>query len=75
MLNCEGGFTMQYRAAYWRSHDTGVEEVLTTPKEATLSDEELRAVARAEAKRRGLDLKAGEIRIGTWIWGDLLAGD
>jgi hypothetical protein len=65
---------MQYRAAYWRSHETGVEEVLTTPKESRLSDDELLAVALVEARRRRLDLKAGEIRIGTWIWGDLLSG-
>lgn len=74
MVDGEGGFTMQYRAAYWRSHDTGVEEVLTTPKESRLPDEELLAVARAEAKRRCLDMDSGEIRIGTWTWGDLLSG-
>lgn len=65
---------MQYRAGYWRSHETGVEEVLTTPKEAKLPDDELLAVAHAEAKRRRLDLNAGEIRIGTWTWGDLVSG-
>jgi hypothetical protein len=67
---------MQYRAAYWRSHETGVEEVLTTPKEASLPDDELLAVARAEAQRRRLDPKAGEIRIGMWrSWNDLLPGE
>ncbi|MHC4137898.1 MAG: hypothetical protein ACYS0K_23395 [Planctomycetota bacterium] len=65
---------MQYRAAYWASHTTRVEEVLTTPKEAKLPDDELLAIARAEAKRRKLDLKAGKIVIGTWTWGDLLSG-
>ena len=67
---------MQYRAAYWVSHATRVEEVLTTPKEANLPDDELLSVARAEAKRRHLDLKAGEIRIGMWrSWTDLPSGD
>ncbi len=64
---------MRYRAGYWASHATGVEEVLTTPKEAKLPDDELLAVARAEAERRKLDLKAGEIRIGTWT--DMMADE
>jgi len=38
--------------------------------------DELLAVARAEAKQRRLNLKAGEIRIGMWrSWSDLLSGE
>lgn len=67
---------MQYRAAYWVSQTTRVEEVLTTPKEAALPDDELLAVARAEAQRRRIDLKVGQIRIGMWrSWSDLPAGE
>lgn len=65
---------MKYRAAYWVSRATGVEEVLTAPRESRLPDDELLAIGRAEAKRRCLNLKAGEIRIGTWVWNDLLSG-
>ena len=58
--------TATYRAAYWISDDEQAEVVLTTKRQSSLSDEDLRAVALAEAKRVGLDLCTGEILISNW---------
>jgi len=64
---------MQYRAAYWISNNRRVSIVLTLPEQAELPDHELLAAAQAKAKREWVDLKSGQIVLGTWT--DIMADE
>lgn len=54
-----------YRACYWTDGEGG-EVRLTGPEHAHLPDDELEAVARAEAEKVDLDLSYGRLVIGDW---------
>ncbi len=59
--------TTTYRAAYWISDDRQGELVLTSRDESGLTDDELLAAARAEAKEHApWALESGTIKIGPW---------
>jgi len=45
---------MEYRACYWTSADGQAEVVLTSPEQAGLPDDDLRAAAIREAEHSGL---------------------
>lgn len=56
--------SITYRACYWT--DGRGEVRLTGPEHASLPDEDLEAVALAEAEYAGLDLSYGRLVIGDW---------
>ena len=60
--------TIRYRAVYWISSDRQATVRLTGKDQAELSDEELLALAVAEARANELNIDGGQIVIEQSCW-------